>query len=322
MNGRVYDPKLARFIQADPIVQDRSTTRSLNRYSYVWNNPLNATDPSGYTAESADGSSRSPRRNFHETRPADVSAAMMSPRMELSIDGASINSLSDMPAMAQTAHAQFQQSFGGQMEIYNDLVDNYNTLIGRSYGEHIGDEDTRVVGIPPARRLNGNSRSSSSNRQADRVNARNHFSWWERTWSYAEFSDYGIGYSDLNEALNVATQTVLETRACFDKNSTGYGNAASQVGRPIGVYVYHRSGYYWVGRSVNSTVAAGGCGSCLAFSGSNVRTMPRNVHTLVAVTSGPKRIPEDSYWSNIGSVLPGGAIVYRPADPPVRYRYP
>ncbi|WP_111640468.1 RHS repeat-associated core domain-containing protein [Marinimicrobium alkaliphilum] len=47
-SGRVYDPKLARFVQTDPIVQDPRTTRSLNRYSYVWNNPLNATDPSGY----------------------------------------------------------------------------------------------------------------------------------------------------------------------------------------------------------------------------------------------------------------------------------
>ncbi len=48
MNGRIYDPKLGRFLQADPFVQDPLNTQSLNRYSYVWNNPLNATDPSGY----------------------------------------------------------------------------------------------------------------------------------------------------------------------------------------------------------------------------------------------------------------------------------
>ena len=50
MNGRIYDPKLGRFLQADPIVQDPLNTQSLNRYSYVLNNPLNATDPSGYVA--------------------------------------------------------------------------------------------------------------------------------------------------------------------------------------------------------------------------------------------------------------------------------
>ena len=48
MNGRIYDAKIARFVQADPIIQDPLNTQSLNRYSYVWNNPLNATDPSGF----------------------------------------------------------------------------------------------------------------------------------------------------------------------------------------------------------------------------------------------------------------------------------
>lgn len=48
MNGRIYAPKLARFAQADPIIQDPLRVQSLNRYSYVWNNPLNATDPSGF----------------------------------------------------------------------------------------------------------------------------------------------------------------------------------------------------------------------------------------------------------------------------------
>jgi RHS repeat-associated protein len=48
MNGRIYDDTLARFLQADPIIQDPTMLGSLNRYSYVWNNPLNATDPSGF----------------------------------------------------------------------------------------------------------------------------------------------------------------------------------------------------------------------------------------------------------------------------------
>ncbi len=48
MNGRIYDPRLARFLQADPHIQAPKDTQMLNRYSYVRNNPLNATDPSGY----------------------------------------------------------------------------------------------------------------------------------------------------------------------------------------------------------------------------------------------------------------------------------
>ncbi|WP_158681600.1 RHS repeat-associated core domain-containing protein [Microbulbifer pacificus] len=48
MNGRIYDARLGRFLQADPFVQAASDTQMYNRYSYVRNNPLNATDPSGY----------------------------------------------------------------------------------------------------------------------------------------------------------------------------------------------------------------------------------------------------------------------------------
>lgn len=48
MNGRVYDPTLGRFLSADPNVDGVSDAQGFNRYSYVGNNPMNATDPSGF----------------------------------------------------------------------------------------------------------------------------------------------------------------------------------------------------------------------------------------------------------------------------------
>lgn len=48
MNGRVYDPLLGRFISADPYVQHPWSTQGFNGYTYVRNNPLSLTDPSGY----------------------------------------------------------------------------------------------------------------------------------------------------------------------------------------------------------------------------------------------------------------------------------
>lgn len=48
MNGRIYDPTLGRFLQADPYIQAPENSQSYNRYSYVLNNPLSYTDPSGY----------------------------------------------------------------------------------------------------------------------------------------------------------------------------------------------------------------------------------------------------------------------------------
>jgi RHS repeat-associated protein len=52
MNGRVYDPRWGRFLQADPIVQDPEDLQSFNRYSYVMNSPLSFIDPSGFSARS------------------------------------------------------------------------------------------------------------------------------------------------------------------------------------------------------------------------------------------------------------------------------
>ncbi|WP_371196109.1 RHS repeat domain-containing protein [Glaciecola sp. SC05] len=38
MNGRIYDPILGRFLQADPFIQGPKNSQSFNRYSYVLNN--------------------------------------------------------------------------------------------------------------------------------------------------------------------------------------------------------------------------------------------------------------------------------------------
>ena len=48
MNGRIYDPNLGRFMTADPHVQAAGYSQSYNRYTYVFNNPLTGTDPSGF----------------------------------------------------------------------------------------------------------------------------------------------------------------------------------------------------------------------------------------------------------------------------------
>lgn len=48
MNGRLYDPAIGRFLSADPHIQYVDDMQNYNRYSYINNNPLSATDPSGY----------------------------------------------------------------------------------------------------------------------------------------------------------------------------------------------------------------------------------------------------------------------------------
>ena len=53
MNARIYDPRLGRFLQADSQIEP-DATQGLNRYTYVLNNPLSASDPTGHQSEWVD----------------------------------------------------------------------------------------------------------------------------------------------------------------------------------------------------------------------------------------------------------------------------
>jgi RHS repeat-associated protein len=47
-NARYYNPDIRRFTQPDDIIQNIYDPQMLNRYSYVRNNPIKYTDPSGH----------------------------------------------------------------------------------------------------------------------------------------------------------------------------------------------------------------------------------------------------------------------------------
>ncbi len=48
MNGRVFEYHMGRFTGVDPFIQFPLNSQSLNPYSYILNNPLSGTDPTGY----------------------------------------------------------------------------------------------------------------------------------------------------------------------------------------------------------------------------------------------------------------------------------
>ena len=60
-NARYYDPGIGRFLSADSIAIGKDS-QSRNRYTYVGNNPINATDPTGHCAyvTTDEGSDRDP----------------------------------------------------------------------------------------------------------------------------------------------------------------------------------------------------------------------------------------------------------------------
>ena len=90
MNGRMYDPLLGRFLGVDPIIQFPANGQSLNPYSYIMNNPMAGTDPTGYcsapvgskiktcdvkiTRTLSDGSQRT--QSFNSNNPGDMARAV------------------------------------------------------------------------------------------------------------------------------------------------------------------------------------------------------------------------------------------------------
>jgi len=54
MNGRGYDYNLGRFLSVDPFIVDPGSSQAINPYTYILNNPLSGTDPTGYRKRAID----------------------------------------------------------------------------------------------------------------------------------------------------------------------------------------------------------------------------------------------------------------------------
>jgi RHS repeat-associated protein len=61
LNARYYDPALARFLTADPVIADKDDGQAWNAYAYSHNNPMSGEDPTGLACggSSSSGSTES-----------------------------------------------------------------------------------------------------------------------------------------------------------------------------------------------------------------------------------------------------------------------
>ncbi|WP_326543927.1 Ig-like domain-containing protein [Pseudorhodoferax sp.] len=68
MNARLYDPIIGRHTSADPTVPDPADPQAFNRYSYVLNNALAFTDPTGLAPDGSERQKKEKERQEREER--------------------------------------------------------------------------------------------------------------------------------------------------------------------------------------------------------------------------------------------------------------
>jgi len=114
MNGRVYDPFVARFLSGDPVIQDPTNGQNYDRYSYVFNNPTNFTDPTGFSCadgrdgmEACRGMSLSPQ-NFNDA------STLASKAWQKEDAAARANASSGRPVNANNTRTADGKNKGGQ----------------------------------------------------------------------------------------------------------------------------------------------------------------------------------------------------------------
>jgi hypothetical protein len=142
MNGRIYDPQLGRMLQADPFIQAPGNTQSYNRYSYVMNNPLGYTDPSGYFLKEL-ASFAAAAVGYWACGPycagAAVTATNLAQGVEIKyavINGVSTAALSSIasPSFADTAFAQAAGVEVGRAAAFGAVGGIASSLQGGNFG--------------------------------------------------------------------------------------------------------------------------------------------------------------------------------------------
>ena len=68
MNARIYDPVIGRFLSPDALIPNPGDLQSYNRYSYVNNNPLSFTDPTGHAPVPGTGRYSYENGNFYQSK--------------------------------------------------------------------------------------------------------------------------------------------------------------------------------------------------------------------------------------------------------------
>ncbi len=130
MGGRVYDAEIGRFVSADPFIQDRTSLQNLNRYTYVNNNPLSYTDPSGYFFKKLFKKLWKAIKNIIR---ANFNFFIKRPLKALG------RAMAAVPGLSAIAGAVICNVNAACWAIYNKVMLGLNAAIGLANGQSIGD---------------------------------------------------------------------------------------------------------------------------------------------------------------------------------------
>ncbi|XXY49986.1 RHS repeat-associated core domain-containing protein [Sorangium sp. So ce269] len=100
MKGRIYDPRIGRFLTTDPIVSIPSFGQSWNPYSYVLNNPLAYVDPGGFQEALPEDGDRSPLPAGAEFTSEQLGLPPIEIELVLPVPGHEVRSDADTNTMA------------------------------------------------------------------------------------------------------------------------------------------------------------------------------------------------------------------------------
>ncbi|MDI3282659.1 RHS repeat-associated core domain-containing protein [Polyangium sp. 15x6] len=143
MRGRMYDPKIGRFLTPDPLVANAYSGQSWNPFSYVENNPLTFTDPSGFRPEGA-GRPDKPPTVWIIGQPR---ATPVTPFLLPSIESVALRTPSDFGTIGTTTAFRAEPAPGGGEQDRKDGWDVALDALGGFASEWAEDmTDTAITG--------------------------------------------------------------------------------------------------------------------------------------------------------------------------------
>ena len=145
--SRAYDPAIGRFVSPDSIVPAPGYPPALNRYSYVYNNPLKYTDPSGHSAEWVNEDWRKEFIRKHKREPTGLDIAYRYESMQAASQDQDF-SVEYWAGQIEQAASNIAGSVGGAIEdaaVLLSQIDAMTTIIGAGYHYGLNDSESNAV---------------------------------------------------------------------------------------------------------------------------------------------------------------------------------